>query len=143
MNTKLKFRRVRYSDLTGIALDWCVAIAKGISPRDMMLPTKKDSQKWKRIYRLSRDGDGKLTGSHQTGPELMFSSQWGSGGPLIDKAKISLDHRESECQARWWDPKTQNFLTTHGPTALVAAMRCYVLINSGEFVDVPDVLFGD
>ena len=45
---------------------------------------------------------------------------------------------------RWmaWPTRDQTKMV-YGPTALIAAMRCYVASKLGEEVDVPEELCGD
>lgn len=83
------------------------------------------------------------------------STDWAQGGPIIAREDIafrkyhkpeSTNHgtyyarvcRESGTQVHWH--KTTGFQHT-GPTALIAAMRCYVASKLGDTVDVPDQLY--
>lgn len=122
---------MKTSELIGPALDWAVVIAKGVRPADIRV-TKG------RIYRWSRDNDGRLTGSYMTGPEFLPSSMWGSGGPIIEREGVQLHVTES--RAEWigscWGYSGQQY----GPTPLIAAMRCYVASKLGDEVDIPKEL---
>jgi hypothetical protein len=53
------------------------------------------------------------------------STNWNQGGPIIDREKIRLDPRES-----YW----------YAPTALIAAMRCYVASKYGDSIEIPKEL---
>lgn len=80
------------------------------------------------------------------------SNNWSQGGPIIEEAGISFREyyrpgtpghgtfyarvcRESG-QIVQWHRKT----SSTGPTALIAAMRCYVRSELGEEIEVPDEL---
>ena len=74
-----------------------------------------------------------------------FSTHWEVAGPIIDRENIGFQiigpHDAPVFQARRWRPSTANgqscwlfdFEAT-GPTALVAAMRCFVMAAFGESV---------
>lgn len=134
--------KIKVSEASGPVLDWMVAIANGINPKDIKLPRKSDYPRSKRLYRLKRDEDGNLTGSYMTGPELLFSKMWESGGPIIERERISL--RVNVNGANWvafldFGGSLVNGVKARmpGPTPLIAAMRCYVVSKLGEEVEVP------
>lgn len=71
-----------------------------------------------------------------------FSSDWSSGGPIIERERIDIE---------WWENVTDGVivwdavisLTTHqlrldGPTPLIAAMRAFVASKLGDEVEVPE-----
>ena len=76
------------------------------------------------------------------------SDDWAQGGPIIEREEIELH--------KWaldgWDARATNysFLNTpnerpefarqHGPTPLIAAMRCVVASRLGDEVQVPEGL---
>ena len=63
-------------------------------------------------------------------------TDWPQGGPIIEREGITL-----RCGLYGWDAELEEFdASSHGPTALIAAMRCYVASKLGEEVDVPDEL---
>jgi len=135
-----KMMKIKTSEATGCRLDYLVAIAEGVNPKSIKLPHKKESEKYKRLYRWMRDEDGNLTGSYMTGPEFLYSKMWESGGPIIEREEICLGidsddgGKEWEAQPAWYGKKR------FGPTPLIAAMRCFVASKLGEEVDVPDEL---
>lgn len=67
---------------------------------------------------------------------LRYSTDWSQGGPVIEREGITL-----RCGLHGWDAELEEFdAISHGPTALIAAMRCYVASKLGEGVEVPDEL---
>lgn len=145
--------KVQTRKLEGVALDWAVAKCEGIPDEDIVI------QGWsKSLFRRNRDELGKLTGTYTTGPDLLFSRKREAGGRIIDREGISTIHR-SRCLDRpadWFATMDSQDLTTsyegeqfdpafmisecfgcYGPTALVAAMRCYVIEKLGEEIEIP------
>ena len=77
------------------------------------------------------------------------SEYWGDGGPIIERERITLEHLHGagDTGADVWvamltceDKKFGGVecFEEQGPTALVAAMRCYVASKLGDEVEVPD-----
>lgn len=108
--------KIKTSELSGAALDWAVAKCDGIALVDGCIFTK--------------DPDDE---------QVLFvpSSDWAQGGPIIERESIALLP-----SGDWGAVKNLAFLTPthHGPTPLIAAMRCYVAFKLGDEVDVPDEL---
>lgn len=117
----------KVSELEGVALDWAVAKCQGYFSFEGQDPTYWESTSGAKHFLKMREG-----GVHWT----CSSTSWSEGGPIIDKEKIDLQHsRDSDT---WW---AQSIGADEiGPTALVAAMRCYVASKLGEEVEVPDEL---
>jgi hypothetical protein len=68
-----------------------------------------------------------------------YSTDWSKGGPIIEREGIAM----------WPDEEEGGFFASsnegagadyHGPTPLIAAMRCFVASRLGEEVDIPDDL---
>lgn len=95
-------------DLGGRALDWAVAKIEGLKPFT-------DGISW-----IVEKG-----GQYRQLPR--YSADWAAGGPLIEGAGISLDYRPPGGSADWYAYTDDYALYASGPSALVAAMRCYVL----------------
>ena len=133
--------KVQTSELTGPALNWAVAVVKGINPEHIYI---QGSGKWQRIYRRLITEEGNLTGRYQTGPELQFSEMWEAGGPIIEREKIGLVYYpDVNCVTHEVMPKWIGSIVIHsvtGPTPLIAAMRCFVLSRLGDEVDIPEEL---
>ena len=72
--------------------------------------------------------------------EFEPSENWGDGGPIIEREKIALDTWGEE----WLATRIEGSAISEaiGPTPLVAAMRCYVVSQLGDEVEVPDELKG-
>ena len=108
---------MKTSELQGAGLDWAVAKCEGYND-----------------YRF----DGKY-GRISTGQHFCPSTDWAQGGPIIEREKITI---------RFWN--NEPFVTAyafdtgsewiHGPTLLVAAMRCYVASKLGGEVEIPEEL---
>lgn len=107
------------SELTGTALAWAVGVAEGYELS---------------LYGVDPSIRAKVPG---LGVQAPWKPQkyWDQGGPIIEWEKIELEHDGFA----WWARITADEDYT-GPTALVAAMRCYVASKLGEEVEVPDEL---
>ena len=67
-----------------------------------------------------------------------FSTDWAQGGPIIERENMDLIRLADD---RGW--RARNYDQTvkaHGPTPLIAAMRCFVESKLGEEIDVPEEL---
>lgn len=128
---------MKTSELVGTALDWAVAIAEGIPVEELKLPQWKGCG----LFRYTRDEDGNLDGYYVTGPDLLFSSKWEAGGPIMGRIH-GLETKS------WLESNPQSKYEVHihnhdgnyiefGPTLLVAAMRCYVALLLGDEVEIP------
>jgi hypothetical protein len=105
---------MKTSELTGAALDWAVAKAEG---HDVDDPT------WWPDF----------------GGESCYSTDWSEGGPIIERECIELvlDGWGAWNAAIRGGDKDD---LAHGPTPLIAAMRCYVASKLGDEVEVPEEL---
>jgi hypothetical protein len=85
------------------------------------------------------------------GPGFAPATQWEHGGPIIEREKITLEHLRGagDTGADVWvamltceDKKFGGVecFEEQGPTALVAAMRCYVASKLGDEVEIPEEL---
>lgn len=72
------------------------------------------------------------------------SEDWNQGGPIIESSfpKLELGFSDPTDKDRWYAEcnTTSCNQFTEGPTALIAAMRCYVAITLGEEVEMPEKL---
>jgi len=113
---------MKVSELTGVALDWAVTKTEGFD-------------------------------SEVEGPEWGlwgWATDWGQGGPIIEREGISLMFENGDWIATALVPTCP--VDSISMTAycrriryfdycpLVAAMRCYVASNFGEEIEVPDEL---
>ena len=107
---------MRTSELTGAALDWAVAKCEGL-------------ETWQDSSQILLVGDDE---------PYHPSTDWAQGGPIIEREIITLDFDGgTDWQARDFDSQQ---ILAHGPTPLIAAMRCYVASKLGDEIDVPEEL---
>ncbi len=102
---------MKTSELTGAALDWAVAMAENWAGADFEVKP--------------------------------YSIDWAQGGPIIEREEISVDVSQTGTapETKWVAIITKgNEAWVHGPTPLIAAMRCYVASKLGDEVEVPDEL---
>ena len=104
-------------ELTGLALDWAVARAEG------QLIDLIASPGMRRDY-ITRF----IAGYYH--PSVM----WSQAGPIIERNKIELIVEDGQ----WYGRSSTHGV--HGPTPLIAAMRCLVASQLGEEVDIPEEL---
>lgn len=122
-------KTIKTSDLIGPALDWAVAKCEEH-------PAIRSSA-----------NPALFLGMHSIGGQN-YSSDWSRGGPIIERERIELGNWGIE----GWEAKATNytflntpqeeatFATKYGDTALIAAMRCYVVSKMGDTVDIPEEL---
>lgn len=109
--------KIKTSELAGTALDWAVAKCEGETEEETLDPLT-----WKYT--------AKPTGCWD------FSSNWSRGGPIIERENICIRGVSPGFYA-WY---ANNPPKMHGPTMLIAAMRCYCCSKLGDVVDVPEEL---
>ena len=103
------------SELTGAALDWAAAKCEGVALDPNLL---KDGYAVKFRFEPSTD--------------------WAQGGPIIAREGIDVEHYE--LPEKGWMAGIINKAQEHGPTPLIAAMRCYVTSKLGDEVEIPEEL---
>ena len=109
--------KMKTSELTGAALDW--AVAKCEAPVG-------GYKAW-----VQADLDkGLLHG-------MRYSSDWLWGGPIIEREYIQLTIDLGWIATRKEGPAVSE---EHGPTPLIAAMRCYVASRLGDEIELPEEL---
>ena len=131
---------VKTSELNGAALDWTVAKALGILRSNNV-----------QMYVGGPYAEGILPNGYCPVAEsafdiplhkIKYSTDWSQGGPIIERELITLTCGSDAtfwCATQFWAcPDTPK--KAYGPTALSAAMRCYVAIKMGDEVDVPEEL---
>ena len=120
--------KIKTSELTGEALDACVRLCV---ERDAGLHSAL------KIFTAARL-------KHP-------STDWAQGGPIIEREQIGIDAMPTYVGGVpgvvWTatapmtsEPGRELMLSEHGPTPLIAAMRCYVASKLGDKVEVPDEL---
>jgi Protein of unknown function (DUF2591) len=115
----------KVSELTGAALDWAVSLCEG---RTWVAST----------HFLSYHMD--------EGSEWHFSTDWAQGGPIIEEtcASVFFDIKDASYEGHpdepWFSEMDDIGGMWHGPTPLIAAMRCYVANKLGNEVEIPEEL---
>ena len=110
-------KTINVASATGPALDWAVAKCEGVE------------------ITFSK-GAGVTPSGMPSGQWEMYSTSWAQGGPIIEREGITL-----RCGLHGWDAELEEFdAISHGPTTLIAAMRCYVASKLGYTVEVPEEL---
>ena len=66
-----------------------------------------------------------------------WATDWAQGGPIIEREGISLEYA---AQPEKWCACIRADQEVYGPTALIAAMRCYVASKLGDEVEIPEEL---
>ena len=112
---------MKTSELTGPALDWAVeyALLSHVANEEMRAA---------------------VASMHQRTKGIGYSINWAIGGPIIDRERISLYGRPGYGRPGDWVAEHHEApaaVPETGPTALVAAMRCFVASKLGEEVNIP------
>lgn len=120
-------KTIKVSGATGVVLDWMVAKCEGVNAE---------------AFRLYYDPTETSDLDSHGYPEFHYSTTWAQGGPIFSEAKISASIDDSGvwiawCQYNYADEK--RFMQS-GHTELVAKARCYVAMNLGLAVEVPEDL---
>ena len=143
---------MKTSELTGTALNWAVAKAKGVALLDPY------NNEWELCWTLLADNSGDYYAP---------STNWAQGGPIIERERIELcsysndgvdtafrhmgDERGNYSHHEEYVVSVPEVVTwtawvkygsykMDGPTPLIAAMRCYVASKLGDNVELPEGL---
>jgi hypothetical protein len=119
--------KIKTSELTGAALDWAVAKCEN----DIVILNYKGAEQVEKFKRL-----------HMC---YAYSTNWAFGGPIVEREIAELARCRSGdgpvyFEARCGMEGAPGHAITHGPTPLIAAMRCYVASKLGDEIDVPEEL---
>jgi hypothetical protein len=112
--------KIKTSELTGPALDWAVAKSEGCPVH-------------------SPDWNNRFIDAYG------YSNDWSKGGPIIEREGIEIskgnplyfpqgNEHGDHYEPLWLAGKQ------HGPTPLIAAMRCYVASKLSDEVEIPEEL---
>ena len=134
---------MKTSELTGAALDWAVAKARGfLEPEEVFGEMRIRVVVVSDEHSTSVVFNPKYYGHY--GPEDFDpSTNWGLAGSIIEEERISLTPRDYGWDALYHDrlfEEDGSDFFMRGPTPLIAAMRCYVASKLGDEVDVPEEL---
>jgi hypothetical protein len=113
--------KIKTSELSGIALDWAVALAEGHDYSLNMPEMHCDGGLW-----------------NEQGP-WNPSTNWSQGVPIIDRERIRVDWPLEDSYNASCKIDGVTALVT-GATALEAAMRCLVASKLGDEVEIPEEL---
>jgi hypothetical protein len=120
---------MKTNELTGAALDWAVAKCEGLLAFG-----------WE-------DDMGLLKITFSTGETEYFipTMKWEQGGPIIEREGTNLICWSFHSMP--WKATIEggtdagvDLYVEHGPTPLIAAMRCYVASKLGDEIDIPKEL---
>ena len=120
---------IKTSELQGAALNW--AVAKCIyEPDDVVIC------------------DGRVFAYDDATKGFNPSTDWAQGGPIIEREGITVSRTDKKSdEGPWVAYRIEHLFEDeyeheyqHGPTPLVAAMRCYVASRLGDEVEVPNEL---
>lgn len=136
--------KVNTLDLRGAALDWAVATCQNLNVEMWHYYRYPGTPKQELA------GMGVSVGQRDEFGQVGYSpsTNWADGGPIIDQECIDLRKGnpiyfpKGNEVGEFYEPLwiAGNVRKVHGPTPLIAAMRCYVVSKVGDTVDVPDEL---
>lgn len=119
-------KKIKVSEATGTTLDWLVAKCE-----DKVLHEK---------YRAYK---GLLIKGMWGAIRYKPSTDWSQGGPIIEREGGTLWSTNADgwrYKACYDFANDKEGAVMHGPTPLIAAMRCYVASKLGDEVEVPEEL---
>ena len=129
---------MKTTELTNAALDWAVAKCEGGDG----LWYDTIATHWIKINGKNR------ALSKGWAQSFTPSTDWAQGGPIIEREQISVAKvgrsaddaivHHPDC----WAAHIDGAYCRYGPTALIAAMRCYVTSKLGDDIEIPTELIG-
>lgn len=119
---------MKTSELTGAALDWAVCEAAGLFAA---YPKYRSGKAFAKLH------------AGNSAKYVHPSTDWAQGGPIIDSmSRRGVRITGSKCRYETDEPtftaSLDGYYKSHGPTPLIAAMRCYVASKLGDEVEVPE-----
>lgn len=139
--------KIKTSELSGAALDWAVAVCEGepirLDPMGQLGPRSPRYWIWDEEEPIGRRRYLGIGGQYSP------SANWALGGPIIEREGIEVLCNVTSVEARrfkdahpdWFAClKSKRHMHWHGPTPLIAAMRCYVGSKLGDEVEIPEAL---
>lgn len=127
---------MKTNELTGVALDWAVALCKGLLEAGHVVVD---------FEYMSGHDPIRLNPLPEVyySPAYTPSTDWAQGGPIIEREYIQLTIDLAwEAHVICEDKKfggVERFACT-GPTPLIAAMRCFVASHLGDEIELPEEL---
>ena len=128
-------KTIKVAEATELQLDWLVAKCEDLKlHRNALLDGQVKEGWWVSGYYMDPNNWIPLS-------LLNFSTDWAQGGPIIDRELIDLLHvRQNDLSIAWDATFGNDEVVESGPTALIAAMRCYVASKLGDTAEVPEEL---
>lgn len=132
--------KIKTAELIGPALNWAAAVA---DKRTILRTLCKDI-----VVRGRRDDGSEIPDDSYS---FIPSEAWSQGGPIIENEKIALlppnNHRGDSWKAFYYEPSQHDLqfdeaisYSHHGPTPLIAGMRCFVASKLGNEIEIPEEL---
>ena len=112
--------KIKTSRLTGVLLDWAVAVCENLELDENKDPIWFDDKGWLVRYSPSTD--------------------WSQGGPIIEQEDMKITRWDDYPNWTARHPLDPNRFSLQGDTPLIASMRCYVASKLGDEVEVPEEL---
>lgn len=141
--------KIKVSELTGAALDWAVAKCEGQTDSLTIVDNKISGviELWwnEDVYQsptLNEDGTpryfvgGVPVGLFGCPASIEYSTDWGLGGPIIDREGYEIHNGANGQRVAHGDRQKYGF----GETSLIASMRLLVRLRLGEEIEIPDEL---
>jgi hypothetical protein len=127
---------MKVEDLEGALLEYWVARAEGIPAETLVIAMAPAGDKQTCSQRS-------IIGGQEFRSRLDYTSNWGSGGPIIERERINLEFMDqagwladlSEWNEGWMVEHLKDIAAQYGPTPLIAAMRAYVASKFGDAVE--------
>ena len=121
---------MKTAELTGTALDWAVAKCEDVVIiEDYSLAS---------FPLLIVPGEEHLVDDFYNG--YSPSTDWAKAGPIIERENISTSTDERGGWMSWVYDGLEMTCLEHGPTPLIAAMRCLAASKLGDEVEIPKEL---
>lgn len=126
--------KIKTSELSGYALDWAVAMAEKAAPQIskggwVVFDTYQNDPP----FGIDEYNDARWQ-------KYSPSNYWSQGGWIIEREWISLTNENDIWTAEIADDVPDGYHSATGHMPLIAAMRCYVTLELGGEVDVPEEL---
>lgn len=119
--------QVKVSEISGVALDYAVAIADGGERKPYQFADNADAPFW----------DAWVFPGGRAYSSFTPSKEWDHCGALVAKYRVSIIYSDEVCDPCAW---TDSSAAWHGDTPLIAACRAIVASKFGDTVSVPPEL---
>jgi len=111
---------MKTAELSGVALNWAVAICEGYKPKDFC-PHDKHFRDEEDVW-------------------FSPSDDWAQGGAIIERGGFCFEFDPEAEEFTAFYPTKQGSPEGVGENHLIAAMRCYVAYKLGDEVEIPEEL---